>query len=75
MFTLERLIVSDEVPRFLVEARFWTPLFFTTLAVSVGGGGGAGGGAGLGMSGILGLLDEHIFLYWLVITDSFCITC
>lgn len=67
------------MPRFLVEARFWTLLFLTTLAVSVGGGGGAGGGAGVGMSGIFGALGalglEHIFLYWLVSTDSFCITC
>ena len=64
VFTEERRIVREPVPRLLEGAlRFLSALFSTLFAVLVGGGGGAGGGAG---SGIFGA-DEHIAfnLYWL----------
>jgi len=61
VFTVGRLIVSEDVPRFLDFCRALSVVFFTFFAVSTGGGGGAGGGGG---SGILGF-DMHIVKPWL----------
>ena len=56
VFTVERLTVKADVPRFLERCLFLSDLFSAFSAVLVGGGGGAGGG---GAGGILGA-EEHI---------------
>ena len=63
VFTVERLTVNAEVPRFLELLRFLRALFSTFFAVAVGGGGAAGGGGAGTCLGILG--DEHIVKPWL----------
>ena len=61
VFTVERLTVNAEVPRFLDDCRFLSTLFSIFFAVLVGGGGGAGGGTGSGIWGD----DMHMVKPWL----------